>query len=120
MTADTTKPVIEGSQDELDNLRILQTELLQGPPANWSSKGAWCPRCRAHGQRFRSHKALMEHFGKQHLHATLCRELCPDDWSDDDEYDHWDGNANDFYDGSEEDEDYISLPVPAGTLVDGA
>ena len=86
-----------------------------------------------HGAKLKSYEALMNHFGRQDLHGTLC-DLCSDDWSDDVEYDCW-GMDPSMYneqaamdpskyneqneqneDGSWDDEDTISLPVPADTL----
>ena len=57
----------------------------------------------------------MSHFGKQHLHKTLC-DLCADDWPNNAGYDQWDGHDEQDDDGSWDDEDRVSLPVPADTL----
>ena len=111
---------IKRVQKELRNLKILQKELREGPPSYYNGTGGtWYPRCHMHGAKLKSYEALMNHFGRQDLHGTLC-DLCSDDWSDDVGYDCW-GMVHDEQNeqddnGSWDDEDTISLPVPADTL----
>jgi hypothetical protein len=84
-----------------------------------------------HGAKLKSYDALMNHFGRQDLHGTLC-DLCSEDWLDDVQYDCWGMDpamhneqavmdpsreqTEENEDGSWDDEDTISLPVPADTL----